>query len=78
MRDETAELAMALDESQQAQLLAERTAVSLQQRVNKLLIERDNLKERVLQLEVANVDMDARLQDYRQKTTTPPASVDRG
>jgi len=78
MRDETAELFMALDESQQTQLLAERTAVSLQQRVNKLLVERDNLKERVLQLEVANVDMDAQLQDYRQKTTTPPAAIDRG
>jgi len=77
-KDETAELAAALGEAQQAQAEAEGKFVSANLMVESQRKRIAYLEERVAQLEVANVRMDDILQGYRVTKTNNPASIDRG
>ena len=78
MQDEASELASALGEAQNAQTLAEGALVSANIKIEKLEGEAVKLKERILQLETANVNMDALLQEYRVEYKPSPAAIDRG
>lgn len=65
-RDEATELAVALGEAQQAATIAESKYVSAVQQINVLEEKNKRLGERILQLEIANVNMDNQIQEYRE------------
>lgn len=77
-QDETIELSIALGEAQAAQTDAESRAISAENEVIKLKEEAILLNERITQLEIANVNMDGLLQEFRVEYKPSPASVDRG
>lgn len=63
--EELAQLAVALGEAQNAQNVVEGNLVSAYNKINTLEKERIALEERILQLEIANVNMDMLLQENR-------------
>jgi len=76
--DEAAELAVALGEAQNAQILAESALVSAHNEISKLLKDKQFPEERIIQLEIANVNMDGLLQEFRVQHKPSPSAVDRG
>ena len=65
MLDEAAELATALGEAQNAQIMAESLVVNAQNEIRKLKKQLESANKRILSLEAANVSMDSLLQEYR-------------
>lgn len=78
MQDETAKLAAALGEAQAAQTAAESQCVGYIQENNRLKQTIADLESRNTQLEIANINMDALLQEHRVTYNPNPASIDRG
>jgi len=76
--DEAAELAVALGEAQNAQIKAESSLVSALNEVNRLRADNEKQAVRIINLEIANIDMDAQLQEFRIEYKPSPAAVDRG
>ena len=78
MKDEAQELAIALGEAQEAQIKAEGALVNANIKIQKLEKEAAQKDERIAQLEIANVNMDTLLQEYRVEYKPSPAAIDRG
>jgi len=78
MKDEATELAVALGESQNAQIEAESKAVTLDNENKILKTKIQRLETRIFQLEEANVNMDVQLQGFRTEYKPRPADIDRG
>ena len=78
MKDEATELAIALGESQNAQIQAESKAVSFGKDNLALKAKIQLLEQRILLLEEANVNMDVQLQGFRTEYKPRPADIDRG
>jgi len=76
--DEAAELAVALGEAQNAQNMAEGSLVSAKNEIARLVEENRQLVDRVTNLEIANINMDTLLQEFRVQYKPSPAAVDRG
>jgi len=76
--DEAAELAVALGEARNAQNMAEGSLVSAKNEIARLVEENRQLVDRVTNLEIANINMDTLLQEFRVQYKPSPAAVDRG